>query len=135
MIFGWIAGFSSSSPAKEPVKKSPNNVTQRFAAAPKLAAGRCCLLSPLPLRERAQWSAREIEWVRGSGITPHPSSHVADTELPSPARGEGAITSTAPATLGFVHRGESGRSSNHKTLAITGCPLPRGITGGAGDPI
>src|SRR5262249_32618446 len=47
------------------------------------------------LRERAQWSAHELERVRGSRITPSPVLARGSIELPSPARGEGAIMATA----------------------------------------
>src|SRR5262249_20987732 len=53
------------------------------------------LSCPLPLRERAQWSAHELERVRGSRITPSPVLARGSIELPSPARGKGAIMPTA----------------------------------------
>src|SRR5262249_20214112 len=53
------------------------------------------LSCPLPLRERAQWSAHELERVKGSRSTPPPVLARGNIELPSPARGEGAIMPTA----------------------------------------
>src|SRR5262249_43633874 len=50
------------------------------------------LSCPLPLRERAHWSARELEWVRGTFRAPSPIIARGNTELPSPARGEGTIS-------------------------------------------
>src|SRR5262249_10041854 len=50
------------------------------------------LSCPLPLRERAHWSARELEWVRGTFRAPSPIIARGNTALPSPARGEGTIT-------------------------------------------
>src|SRR6185369_14408643 len=47
------------------------------------------LMCPLPLRERAAQSLNEEEWVRGQGITPHPSEHVETPAMPSPTGGEG----------------------------------------------
>jgi hypothetical protein len=42
--------------------------TRRLVAR---AGHRCCLSCPLPLRERAQWCAHRLEWVRGCrGTTP-----------------------------------------------------------------
>jgi hypothetical protein len=52
------------------------------------------LLCPLPLRERAQWSAHELEWVRGCRGYPSPIIADGSTEQPSSARGEGAMTTT-----------------------------------------
>ena len=48
-------------------------------------------LRPLPLWERATQSFNAEEWVRG---TPHPTERVELSAMPSPTRGEGAITAT-----------------------------------------
>src|SRR5258708_31853622 len=62
---------------------------------------RCLYLRPLPLRERAAWSFNKQDWVRGSlrlsqaKRPPHPTEPAARSVRPSPARGEGADTSTA----------------------------------------
>src|SRR5215469_16379447 len=55
------------------------------------------LSCPRPLRERAQWSAHELERVRGFSFSKYPSPILArgNIEPPSPARGEGTITATA----------------------------------------
>src|SRR5262245_228511 len=46
----------------------------------------------LPLRERAaRWFSR-TDWVRVEAAPPHPTRFVERSALPSPARGEGAIT-------------------------------------------
>src|SRR5260370_28504296 len=57
------------------------------------------MVSPsLPLRERAQGCAHDLEWVRGWREEPLTHSSTGSGELLSPARGEGAIMSTALAT-------------------------------------
>jgi sulfonate transport system substrate-binding protein len=48
-------------------------------------------LCPLPLRERAARRFHKFGWVRGRRLTPHPTSPVGPSALPSPARGEGAL--------------------------------------------
>ena len=56
------------------------------------------LLRPLPLWERATQRFNEEEWVRGFRLSHEPLTHpsFADaSELPSPAGGEGTITSTS----------------------------------------
>jgi len=55
------------------------------------------LSCPRPLRERAQWCAHELEWVRGLSFSKYPSPILArgNIEPPSPARGEGTIMPTA----------------------------------------
>jgi hypothetical protein len=50
--------------------------------------------SPSSVRERAQWSAHELEWVRGCRGYPSPIIAGGNTEQPSPARGEGTIRAT-----------------------------------------
>src|SRR4051795_5548036 len=54
------------------------------------------MMCPLPLWERATRTLNDEEWVRGQAITPHPFSLVEPSALPSPTRGEGAITATFP---------------------------------------
>jgi hypothetical protein len=44
------------------------------------------------LRERAAQQFNRKDWVRGKVATPHPTVLVGHPVLPSPARGEGAIT-------------------------------------------
>src|SRR5215831_6066522 len=54
------------------------------------------LSCPRPLRERAQWCAHELEWVRVAAATnPSPIIARGNIEPPSPAGGEGTITATA----------------------------------------
>src|SRR5919198_198431 len=57
--------------------------------------GRRCLSCPLPLRERAQGCAHDLEWVRGLREDPSPIHRLAAGSCPLPQGGEGAITSTA----------------------------------------
>jgi hypothetical protein len=57
-------------------------------------------LCPLPLWERATQRFNEDEWVRGDdeagpALTPHPTEFVEALVLPSPTRGEGAVTAAA----------------------------------------
>jgi hypothetical protein len=55
-------------------------------------------MRPLPLWERATQRLNEEEWVRGysrSHETPHPIEFVDIPALPSPTRGEGAVTATS----------------------------------------
>src|SRR5262249_21326592 len=74
-------------------------------------------LCPLPLRERAaQTSATSQNRVRGclrkKGLIakrpPHPIELAAPIEMPSPARGEGTITSISALLLLFRPRGTLG---------------------------
>jgi hypothetical protein len=55
--------------------------------------------SRLPLRERAARRCNNLDWVRGGGATPHPTEFVEGWEQPSPARGEGANTESAPVAI------------------------------------
>src|SRR5262245_4369437 len=50
-------------------------------------------MRPLPSRERASPQFNTTDWVRGESRTPHPTVFVEHSALPSPARGEGTITS------------------------------------------
>src|SRR5206468_7879816 len=59
--------------------------TEALMIAPSPPAG--------PLRERATQWFNGNRWVRGCNLTPHPSELVERSALPSPAGGEGAITS------------------------------------------
>jgi len=61
------------------------------------------LLCPLPLWERAAQRCNIGSWVRDRRRTPHPVSLVKLLRLPSPTRGEGAITrAVAAATLSLA---------------------------------
>src|SRR5437870_4510306 len=55
-------------------------------------------LRPLPLRERATRNFNNGSRVRGNRFTPHPTELADVLALPSPSRGEGAITAVALAT-------------------------------------
>jgi hypothetical protein len=72
---------------------------------------RCRLLCPLPLRERAQWCAHELEWVRGFATTqpPHPSSRAAAPSGPLP-RGERAPVTSIELALRLTMSNSPSRS-------------------------
>src|SRR5919108_6050581 len=72
-----------------------NFATVALPIGPTVPPGRCCLSCPLPLRERAQGYAHDLEWVRGLREDPSPIHHLAAGSCPLPQGGEGAITSTA----------------------------------------
>src|SRR5436190_14319915 len=85
---------------------------------------------PLPLRERAAWCVRNLEWVRGWHTrTPHPFECLDEPELPSPARGEGAIA-TLQLAAGMNEKAARFYSKPFTTFTISRRLLePRGAGG------